>query len=241
MKRRALWLGAAGLGLVGASVAPHTGRAADHIDSPAAMTEPMADITDVYAWMSPDASKVNLILNFHHNAPASAAFSNAVTYAFHVTSAASYGATDKKTTQIVCKFFTRDKLECWAGGEYVMGGAESNLESASKKLRVFAGRRNDPFFFELSGFHETVTKVMAAAPSLTFDANRCPAVDAATSALLVKQLQSSGNIASATESKPAMDTFAGLNVLSLAVQIDKSLVTEKGPVLGVWASTHRAQ
>ena len=36
------------------------------------------------------------------------------------------------------------------------------------------------------------------------------------------------------------DTFAGANVLSLVVQVDKDLVTAGGPLLSVWASTHIA-
>ncbi|MEN9581807.1 MAG: hypothetical protein RJA70_4816, partial [Pseudomonadota bacterium] len=37
--------------------------AADHIDSPAAVAEPAADITDLYAWMDADAKHLNLVLN----------------------------------------------------------------------------------------------------------------------------------------------------------------------------------
>ena len=37
--------------------------AADHIDSPATVAEPTADITDLYAWMTPDAQKLNIIMN----------------------------------------------------------------------------------------------------------------------------------------------------------------------------------
>src|SRR5262245_55955976 len=33
-------------------------RAADHADGPAAKADPSADITDVFAWMSPDAQRV---------------------------------------------------------------------------------------------------------------------------------------------------------------------------------------
>jgi hypothetical protein len=240
MRKQILWGSLAAV--AGAALLPLASKAADHLDSPAAVAEPTADITDVYAWMASDAAKLNLVLNINHNAGPAATFSTAVAYAVHVTSMSAYGAADKKTTPVTCKFYAASKIECWAGAEYVIGdiAAGAPLESASKKLKVFAGRRNDPFFFELVGFQETVKKVVAAAPSLTFDANACPALDAATSGLLVKQLQSSGSIASATESKPAKDTFAGSSVLSIAVQLDKTLVTEKGPILAVWASTHRA-
>lgn len=216
------------------------GRAADHIDAPATSADPTADITDLYAWTTPDATKVNLVLNVHHNAPAAATFSTAVVYVFHVSSMASYGASDTAETQIRCKFFSPTQYECWAGAEYVTAAVGANAASGGGKMQVFAGRRNDPFFFELVGFQETVKKVVAAAPSLTSDANGCPMLDAPTATLLQKQLQSSGAIASTAESKPAMDTFAGLNVLSLVVQLDKAVVATKGPVLAVWATTHRA-
>ena len=36
-----------------AALLPGTAFAADHIDSPAASGDPAADITDVFAWMTP--------------------------------------------------------------------------------------------------------------------------------------------------------------------------------------------
>src|SRR5690606_15046972 len=136
--------------------------------------------------------------------------------------------------QVICQFYDTDKIECWAGDEYVEGDPSdpAGITSESGDLRVFAGLRNDPFFMEFEGFTETVKAVVAAAPNLDFDAEGCPDVDAATSAALVGQLQSGANGA------PASDTFAGANVLALVVQVDKSLVTAGGPLLGVWASTH---
>lgn len=241
MKRRHwLWTAVALSGGVASLQLVQPTRAADHIDSPSTTAEPSADITDLYAWTTADATKVNLVLNIHHNAPATAVFSPAVVYVLHVTSMAAYGSTDVAETQIRCKFYSATAYECWAGPEYVTGAVGANAASATGKMTVFAGRRNDPFFFELGGFQETVKKVVAAAPSLAKDANGCPTVDAPTATLLQKQLQSSGPIASVAETKPAMDTFAGLNVLSLVVQFDKTLVTTKGPILAVWASTHRA-
>jgi Domain of unknown function (DUF4331) len=243
MNNSTKWLLAGG---VMASIAtlwvPLPSRAADHLDPLGIMTvEPTADITDLYAWMSPDTNKLNLILNVGHSVGAATSFSTAVSYAMHVTSMPSYGSADIKTTQVICKSFVAGKIECWAGSEYVTGNVGDTLTSTSGKMKVFTGRRNDPFFFELVGFQETVKKVVAAAPSLTFDTNGCPALDATTSGLLVKQLQSSGAIAASTDNtKPAKDTFAGSNVLSIVVQLDKTLVNEKGNVIAVSSSTHRA-
>lgn len=210
--------------------------AADHIDSPAATAEPAADISDLYAWMTPDASKVNLVLNVSPFAGADSSFSDAAVYAFHVNSSAGYGM-DQTETLILCKFADAAIIECWAGDEYVTGDPSSleGITSEGGGLKVFAGLRNDPFFMEFTGFTNAVATATGAAPGLVFDEAGCPAVDEATSAALV------GLLTSGTDGAPASDTFAGSNVLSLVVQVDKSVLTGGGPLLGVWASTHAAQ
>jgi hypothetical protein len=138
---------------------------------------------------------------------------------------------------VLCQFYAEDMLECWVGDEYINGNPSDTkgLMSKSGKLKVFAGLRDDPFFFELTGFQETVKAVVAAAPDLEFDEQMCPLLPPETSAALVKQLQSGA------KGVAASDTFAGANVLSLVVQIDKSLVNAGGPLLSAWASTHAAK
>lgn len=219
---------------VGALATPAAVFAADHLDSPAAVSEPAADITDLYAWTNDNASKVNLVLNVTPFAGTNAAFSDAVQYVIHVNSSGGFGQPQTQTL-IMCQFDAAGVIECWAGDdEYLKGdtSTETGLVSESGKLRVFAGLRNDPFFFELTGFQEAVKIVVGAADGLTFDAAGCPELDEQTATTLVNQLQSGAGGAAAS------DTFAGANVLSLVVQVDKSLVTAGGPVLGVWASTH---
>lgn len=232
MKSRILLAGAASVAIASATWASF---AADHIDSPKAVDEPSADINDLYAWMNDDATKLNLVLDVMPFAEEGAQFSDATQYVFHVNSSEGYGMAQTET-QILCQFYAAGMIECWAGDEYVTGdpSATAGITSESGMLRVFAGLRNDPFFFELDGFRETVKAVVAAAPDLTFDDDGCPDVDDATSATLVGQLMSG------VDGAAASDTFAGANVLSIVVQIDKTLVTGGGPMLGVWASTHRA-
>lgn len=87
--------------------------------------------------MSADSEKLNLVLNVHHAAGNLAAFSDAVTYAFHVNSAAGFGQ-EQTQTRIVCQFYALDRLECWAGEEYVEGNAsdENGVESSTGKLKT---------------------------------------------------------------------------------------------------------
>jgi hypothetical protein len=215
---------------------PAAAFAADHIDSPTPIKEPSADITDVYAWMNKDASALNLILNVHPFASAGAMFSDAVQYVFHINSSAGYGMSQTETIGL-CKFPEPNRIQCWLGDEYITGDPANpnGLSSTSGKIKLFAGQRNDPFFMELSGFFKTVDAVVAAAPSLTFDTHGCPALDSDTSAALVGLLQTNA------DGGPARDNLAGANVLSLVLQVDKTLVNGGGNILSVWGSTHRAQ
>lgn len=219
-----LLAGAVSLGLASA------GYAADHIDSPSAVGDPAADITDIYAWMSADQSKLNLILNTF-----GAAFSDTVQYVFHIGSMSAYGQTATET-QVICQFNAAQRAECWVGDdEYLAGDASATagLRSDSGRVRLFAGSRNDPFYFNLAGFRATLGLVASAAPSLTFDGAGCPALDAATSGALVTQLSSDA------EGGPAADFFAPLSTHSIVLELDKRLVNRGGPILAVWASTYR--
>jgi hypothetical protein len=204
--------------------------AADHIDSPAAVGDPSADITDVYAWMTPDGTKLNLILNTF-----GAAFSDTVQYVFHVTSMSAYGQSGDEI-RIICEFSSDQRAQCWVGDdEYIAGDASNTagLLSESGKVRLFAGSRNDPFYFNLAGFRATLGIVAGAAASLTFDEAGCPALDAPTSTALVTQLSSNA------EGGAAADFFAPLSTHSIVLQLDETLVNQDGPVLAVWASTYR--
>ena len=205
--------------------------AADHGDAPAAVNEPTADITDLYAWMTDDSSKLNLVLDVG----AGAAFSDAVTYVFSVSSSQGYGQ-PQVSTRILCKFIDGTNIECWAGSQYVVGNPSSpqGIVSDGGGMRVFAGLRDDPFFLEYTGFGATTTAAVAAvaANQVTFDAQGC--------AQLTPEQQTGllGLLTHGENGAPPSNTFAGQNVLALVVQIDKTLVNAGGPVLGVWASTH---
>lgn len=212
------------------------GFSADHADGPAASADPVADVDDVYAWMSPDAQRLYLVATIGRNLAAGAQFSDSVQYVFHTESAPAFGGATAAPVDIICTFDSSQRIQCWAGDEaYVTGVASgtSGITSSDGRLRVFAGLRNDPFFFNLNGFRETARIVTGAASSLSFDDAGCPALDSATSTALVTQLQTEPGGA------PATDEFANFNALAIAVSVDKSIVTAGGPIVGVWASTHR--
>jgi hypothetical protein len=209
--------------------------AADHIDGPAAALDPAADITDVFAWMSSDAARLYMVMALTRDASTSSRFSDQVQYVFHTTSQASFGGSANEV-DIICQFDVSQRIQCWAGDDaYVTGDASglSGISTSNGRFRVFAGLRNDAFFFNLAGFNATRGAVRAAAPSLRFDPAGCPALPASTAAALVNQLQS------APGGGPARDSFANFNVLAIVVSIDKAIVTGNGPIVGVWGSTNR--
>lgn len=225
------------LGITALSIAFLGGpRAADHVDSPQAAAEPAADITDVLAWMSSDASRVILAMGIGRNVATSFKFSNQIHYVFHTSSQASFGASAKTDVDVICQFNAAQTIQCWAGSEeYVTGDASSTagIMSASGKLRAFAGVRNDPFFFNLTGFKATAAAVAAAAPGLTFDPAGCPLLDTTTANALVTQLRTG------TGGVPATNNFDGFNIGAIVVSVDKSVLTKGGPILSVWGATHR--
>ena len=211
-------------------------RSADHVDGPRASADPAADITDVLTWTSPDAQRVFLVMNLTRNATTASRFSDSVQYVFHTTSRPSFGAPPSPEVAIICTFNQAQIIQCWAGNDdYVTGDANntSGIVSDDGKFRVFAGLRNDPFFFNLAGFRETSRMVASAAASLQFDPAGCPRLDAATSTALVTQLRT------APGGGPAVNNFDKFNVLAIVIDIDKSILTKNGPILSFWASTNR--
>ncbi len=200
-------------------------RAADHAEAPGAIADPAADLTDIYVWTTPDATKLNMIIGV----PA-AMFSDAVQYVLHVESSTAYG-TPGTTVRLICTFNAAQAVSCWVGNavDYVTGDASgpAGIVSATGRTRVFTGRRNDPFFFNLTGFRNTIATVKSAAPSLTFDGAGCPVLDAGTSAALIASLQAGG------------DSFALGTISAIVLQMDKALIAPGGNIVAVWGGTYR--
>ena len=232
--KRMTWLkGALALSVLSAA---SWAMAADHIDAPGAIADPTADITDLYTWT--DQGNVVFALNVTPFAMAGVAkFSDKVQYVIHTESSKTYGKPGEKV-DIIVTFDATQKASVWIGDtDYVSGDASDamkGLTSANGKFKVFTGLRDDPFFFNLDGFKETVKAVDAAVAAnlLTFDPAGCPALTAQTSMGLINQLKSGvGGVA-------ATDTFGGKNVLSIVLSVDKKLLTAGGPIMAAWASTN---
>jgi hypothetical protein len=232
-KNSLTWMAAiGGACLVTAVVTPRLAQSADHRDGPAVKTDPSTDINDVFTFN--DAGNTVFAMTVFPVADTASKFSDAAAYVFHTESAASFGATSNPF-DIICTFDAAQKISCWAGDEYVTGDASAaaGVASTSGKLKVYAGRRADPFFFNLEGFNDTRSFVLANAGGLTFDpATGCP-TDVPTGEIVNRLQGTDGG------TKDAGDFFQSLNTLAIVVSIDKTLVTKGGKLVTVWASTNK--
>lgn len=216
--------------------------AADHTDGPASFAfDKTADIADLFSWPSTDGKTTYLIMTVGKDLQAGAKFSDATKYVFHTASMPAYGAApaNVKPLDIICTFDAAQMASCWVGTdtvkEYVTGDASkvAGLASADGKLKVFAGLRDDPFFFNLTGFKHVASQVHDAAGGLSFDASKCPDVGA-TGPVLATNLTKD-----ATGANAGVDDFKTFNNLAIVLALDTKLVTSGGPIVSVWASTNK--
>ncbi len=186
--------------------------AADHIDAPA-VTGPGSsslgnDITDIYAFQSPnDNSKMTLVCNVRGllspSATAAATFASNVMYEMNIDNTGDnvedlviqflvqngkvraygpYAPTAVGTTSTVKKDATMLQADVTAYG------AAPVIATGSNGIKLFAGPRDDPFFFDLTRFREILGGTQ-------------------------------------TSFRPVgVDAFAGTNVMSLVLEVPKSLL-----------------
>jgi hypothetical protein len=263
LKKLVFFLGATIALGVGTLLVTKTTHAADHLDAPAVSSQPLADINDVFAWMAADGTHLNLAMTISPGDDGTRHLSPSVLYVFHVTASAAFGAAGTET-KIVCKFTTDTHHECWVGNvDYVSGdanmlGMTPGVFSLSGKIHLYVGRTADPFFFNLQGFRDAANYVENAG-ALPLNAAGCPdtGVAATNNSVIGTPLRNclfgdpnagatrttacpgSPGVSAAPCSTTSADCFASLNVISIVLVLDKSLVTTAAnPVIGVWASTH---
>ncbi len=174
--------------LVGVS----TALAADHLDAPTVKLDATTDITDLYTWM--DGNNVVFVLNVSPLATTTSKFgvSTAAQYVIHTHSIDKFlGSTNTPVpVNIIATFDANQKISLWVGAnEYVTGDASpaAGISTTDGKVKVHTGLHDDPFFFNLDGFHAAEAAVEAAT-GLTSNVAGCPQLSAAQSTALVKAL-----------------------------------------------------
>jgi len=138
----------------------------DHVDGPRSIGDPAADLTDLFAFMSPEnATRLVLAANVFPSAGASALFSNVIDHSLVVRRVMVVGTGDAakfKAAGEEYRFSVRfDTLEAGRNGASpvqrgtctlpngqklpIIVNDEKGASTSDGKFRVFAGLRSDPF------------------------------------------------------------------------------------------------
>jgi len=195
--------------------------AADHIDTPA-VTNQSTDITDLYVFKAQDPNNLVFVANTQGlTTPSNSAglkFDENTVLEFNIDKTGD----NVEDLVIQCKYdAASNKMQVYGPVAPSATGTKSKLEGAvtadvavtayggtavigtgATGIKVFAGPRDDPFFFDL---------------------NRYKAILAGTAPGF---------------SNPGTDTFAGTNVLSVVVEVPKTLITATGAI-SVWLETKK--
>ena len=191
-----------------------------HISGPRAAAEPIADITDLYAFPSPEhPGRLVLVLNTLPFAPPSAAFSDGLIYRFRLRPLTANAEPDGAPFAAGGEEIVLDCVfSAPAGGHGANGPEQEGTcvtpagETVSMRLndeyggqahgvRVFAGPRWDPFIMDAPAALKTI-----ATGELAF-------------------------------TDPGAIYLDGKNVLSLVVEVDSALLPDHTELLGVVAET----
>jgi hypothetical protein len=210
--------------LVSGALIALTGHASDHNDAPGAFSDNTLDLTDLYLFRSPTAdSSVVFVMNvspFLSGTPAGNLFSNNARYQIHIDTDDA-DLTDNKTLTVT--FSGAGAAQRWRV-EGLRDTAITGLVTTTATpvvydqagVRIFAGLRDDPFFFDLGGFQQ-----FEAAPHSLVAGNG---------------LRASGQVPT--------DFFAGKNVAAIVLEVPVATLglgglTSTTGVMHVWLSTSK--
>jgi hypothetical protein len=215
-------------------VAPMLVSGADHLDAPTVKADKRIDITDIYAFRS-GAGVTTLVLNVNpllspaasetaHFRPsalyelkidtnADAIADVAYRFRFGKVTTRDDGTVDQMVQVRRATGAAAGRTE-WSGMVVANGrttelGRSPVLDAVTGGGRLFAGPRDDPFFFDLPGFVEFKQQLLAGSTDL---------------GVLLGGF--SGN-----------DTFAGTNVSAIVLELPNAKLGGTGSTVGVWATT----
>jgi len=219
--------------------------AADHKDSPSVSTDHTTDITDLYAFK--DGTNLVVVMDVNGFSGLTSAedfrFATDALYQFHIDSDGDVSTDEKKyTIQFADKgdaqwIRVRGTGHGTGSNDDLVGeintAADANspktITSGDSAVKVFAGPRDDPFFFSLNGNGTTYKGFTTCTTGSMCFLGICDRTSAAGCGV--------GTLPSAPYPNDAVDTFAGFNVSSIVIEVPLADFT--GTNLGIWASTAR--
>ncbi len=227
--------------------ANHVARGSDHQDSPLTTTRPGTDISDMYVFPSATNSKnVVLAMNVHPIIPAGQGtrtfFDPGVLYQFKIDNTGDYvedtvvqfKASGVGSSQKIAVYLGKPQIN--QRNEFFttpIGTVNYNTITrlAGNQVTVFAGPRQDSFFFDLAQFFKIIPDRNAKYHP-PFSSGPPP-----PSAHSFRGFRSG----SGCDTSPAQDFLGGndLNVLSLVIEVPRSLIARSGVPgkVNTWSTT----
>lgn len=203
----------------------------NHLDTPAVIANPQANIGDLYAWTAVDGRHLNLVMDIVGDS-----FSDKLSYVFHIDSGPEFGKT-AATTQIACRFPEPAVVDCRLGKvDRARGDASraGGLEGARHRFRVFAGLRDDPFFNNVKGTRAAYQVAFTALKQgVTRDAAGCPRFDRPTAQKILYEWRH-------TDGGPATNFLAHWTSSALVISVDLDALDRGGRMFAIWGSTQTA-
>lgn len=221
-------------------------RASDHQDSPVTLGRPGADITDPYIFPSPtNKNNVVVVMNVHPLIPAgaSAYFSHGVVYQMNFDTSSENTKTPSPTItrDLVVQFTVNNDSAGQRVQVYGPGPAPStgnttqliqktgdgpiNQPFTAGKMKVFAGEREESFFFDLSRFYMILPNrdkgrmARSCLPNNLGGKDTCP-----------EGFRPPGQ---------AQDFFTNYNVLSIVAEMPRSMLANgHGGKIAYWSTTN---
>jgi Domain of unknown function (DUF4331) len=195
--------------------------ASDHIDAPAVKNQ-TTDITDLYVFNGADTNNLVFVANSQGllapGSTAAAAFDPNVMIQFNIDNNG-----DNVEDLVIQGIYANGNMTIYGPVKPSMTGLRGTLEGAvtatvavtpygsaptiattAGGMMVFAGARDDPFFFDLNQYHKII-----AGTATGFN-------------------------------NPGSDAFAGTNVLSLVVEVPKTMLNSTGKI-NVWLTTKKKE
>ena len=222
-------------------------RGSDHADTPAIAANPGVDLTDVFIFPSPtDSTKVVLAMNVHPLIPSgvtNTVFDPDALYQFKIANAGDpklpvenlviqakfSGTGTNQTVQIAgpvkpSMTGTKSVFET----PDATSGAINTIFTTGSGIKVFAGTREDPFFFDLEQFFNILPDRGTPLPP---PIGRNPPANPNQPQLT-------------TFSAPgvATDTLKGYNLLTIVLEMPRTMLTNGGDGSGkirVWCTTSK--
>jgi hypothetical protein len=200
-------LAVVGLGAASLLMLTHDGvQAADHTEAPGTIADPPADLADFYMWHNDDG-KLVAVMTFAGKAEAGTppTYDVDALYGFHIDN----DGDNVADIDIWCRFGTNMAMDEWGvqclnvpgSAGPIEGLVDTTIDDGAGNM-VYAGSREDPFFFDLDGFQSTLMSGM-----LDFNSEN--------------------------------DTFAGLNVTAIVVEMDAAMAVGDDMTLQAWITTGR--